>query len=338
MVKQIRLVLGFLLLFLAGLTYAAKVDSLYQGQTPVSSQSQEEQNRAVQAALLQVLLKVSGNNSILKKPDIKPRLTDAQKLVQQVGYSTPTLLSVDFDPSGVNDLLRSLNVPIWSQNRPMIVAWVENEALGHPAEILGSDSNNETVTLLKQQADQHGLPILFPLMDIADINQVSPNDIATMAIPKLTSAAKRYAGDVILAGRVIRGANGFATQWKLVVGDNHWEWNIVGKTLNEIIPVLVENITNTLAARFAVTTTSAVQTELTLKISGVTLQDDLAQLTRYLEHLAPVASVSVAQISGGDVTLTISLRGTREAFTQLLSLGNKLTPINPAEWKYQWNH
>jgi uncharacterized protein len=336
--RLIGLILSVLLLFAAGFAYAVKVDSLYKAEVPVTSQSKEEQSRAIQVALLQVLTKVSGNNPILKNPDIKSRLGDPQKLVQQIGYTTPSLLNIDFDSAGVNDLLRGLNIPIWSQNRPLIIIWIDRETLGHPTEVINSDPSNEVVALLKQNADQRGLPIIFPLMDIADLNQVSPSDVSAMNIPKLTTASKRYAGEGILIGRIIQGANGLVTEWKLVLGNNQWNWNLSAKTLNDIVPTLVENITNTLAARFAVTTTNAVQAELTLKVSGVTQEGDLAQLVKYLEHLAPVASVTVAQISGGNVVLTISLRGTQDAFTQSLSLGNKLTTVNAAEWTYQWNH
>ena len=334
----LQLMLSVLLIFAAGSAFAVKVDLLYQGQVSVTSQSPVEQSRAVQVALLQVLTKVSGNNPLLKNPDIQSHLTGAEKLVQQVGYAKPYLLNVDFDPSGVNELLRSLNIPLWGQNRPLILAWIEVETPGHPAEIVGNDSTSEVISLLKTNAEQRGLPILFPLMDITDINLISTKDIATMSIPTLMNATKRYAGEILLIGRVIQGPTGFVTQWKLVLNDNQWNWNFTGKTLKDMITPLMENVTTTLASRFAVVTSNAVQTELTLKVTGVTLQTDFGDLVHYLEHLTPVANVNVQRIAGSEVILNISLRGTEQSFTQLLSLGKKLTPINAAEWTYQWNH
>jgi hypothetical protein len=337
--KRLFLLLAFLIIgLIVNAAFAVRVESLYQGQVSVASQSQEEQNHAIQAALLQVLTKVSGNNLIANNAEIKSHLNDAAKWVLQVGYPQPHLLSVNFDPSGINELLRQVNLPIWGQNRPLIVAWIEFESPGHPAEIISSDSVNEVMTLLKYSAEQHGLPMLFPLMDITDINQVTVNDIRTMAIPTLTNAAKRYAGDIILIGKIIQEKNNFTTQWRLVLNNNQWDWNLSGQTLNQVFSILMDNTMSTLASRFSVVTSNTVQSELILTVTGVTQKTDFAQLINYLDHLTPVANVDVKQISGSVVTLTISLRGTQQSFTQLLSLGKKLTPINAAEWTYQWNH
>src|SRR3989344_3950435 len=103
MKKLLSIAISFLMLLAANTAFAVKVESLYQGQVSVTSQSQEEQNRAIQAALLQVLTKVSGNNFIANNSEIKSHLNDAAKWVLQVGYSNPHLLSVNFDSSGVNE-------------------------------------------------------------------------------------------------------------------------------------------------------------------------------------------------------------------------------------------
>lgn len=337
MKRQWQFFFSMILIVIATAALAAKVDFLYQGQVPVTSQSQAEQNRALPLALLQVLAKVSGNSPLLKDAQITARLGDVKKLVQQVGYAKPNVLSVEFDPNGVNELLRNLKIPIWGQNRPLILAWVTLEVPQHSAEIINSDSSNEIVPLLKNTAERYGLPLLFPLMDMTDINQVSVHDISTMSLPVLTSAAKRYASDSLLIGRILQGPTGFTTQWRLVLNDNQWNWNFSGKSLNEIFPLLMENITNTLAARFAVVTSNAVQTELTLRITGITQQTDFAGLIHYLEHLTPVANVNVQRIAGNDVILNVSLRGTPQAFLQLLSLGKKLTLLNADQKVYQWN-
>src|SRR6185312_5643667 len=105
---------------------------------------------------------------------------------------------------------------------------IDNEAPNHPAEIIGADSENLLPILFKQIANKRGIPVIFPAMDVEDIAQVSVNDIVTAAVPKLVNAAKRYASDAILFGRIVQTMNGYDTQWKLVMGNDQWGWNITG--------------------------------------------------------------------------------------------------------------
>ncbi len=101
-----------------------RVSLLYQAVVPVSSQSTEERNQMVQQGLAQVLIKVTGNEKIADNPAVKPHLSTADQLLEQFSYSAavptnpqqPYLLHMDFDPEGVNKLLRSAGIPIWGQN------------------------------------------------------------------------------------------------------------------------------------------------------------------------------------------------------------------------------
>lgn len=337
--------------FMATSALAVKVNSLYKGIVPVTTQAATERNVAVQQALTQVLIKVSGSDQILDNPKLKSRLNTADTLTQQFGYTTPPpgkstapyLLEVQFDAAGVNQWLRDAGAATWGQNRPLIVAWIAYDTPGHPSEMISSDAMSDITTLLKLAAAQRGLPLMFPVMDMTDLNQASPKDATDMAIPNLINAAKRYASDAILVGHVTQENNGLTSQWKLVLGDNQWDWHLTGKTVADIVPVLISNITNTLATRFAVVTTNAIQKDLIVKVTGITHYPDFAQLTRYLNHLTPVANVEIIKIStDNDVILKVSLRSTQESFTQALSLGKKLTPVpltNATDTMvvYQWN-
>jgi hypothetical protein len=342
---------GIFMCLIATSALAIKMDSLYKGTVPVTTQAVAERNQAIQQALTQVLIKVSGNTQILNNPKLKSRLKTADTLIQQFSYITPPpnknnvapyLIEVQFDPVGVNEWLRDAGVAIWGQNRPLILAWIVYEAPGHPAEIMSNDPTIEAVTLLKQYAGEHGLPIMLPMMDITDLDQVSVKDITDMAIPQIVNASKRYAGDAILIGHITQNDGNFISQWKFIMDNNQWNWNITDKNTNSIA-TLINNITNTLAARFAVVTTNTIQKDLTLKVMGITQYSDFAQLTRYLNHLTPVASVEITNIlTNNNVILKISLRSTQESFIKALSLGKKLTPVSNTNTTdtmvvYQWN-
>ena len=353
---------GLYLLLLTPLSaFAVKVDALYKASLPVATQTAAERNQTVALGVNQVLIKVSGNSLVVDNPKLKARLNTAGTLVQQYSYATPTppiennntpyLLTIQFDAAGINQWLRDADVPIW-QNRPLIVAWITNTAPGQPTEIISSDTVSEITRLLKQSAEQRGLPLMLPLMDVTDLGQASTADISSMAVSNLANAAKRYNNDAILIGNIIQKPDGITSQWKLVSGDNQSDWTLTGKTLGDILPSLIDNVTTTLATRFAVVTTNAIQKEFVLKVTGITQYPDFAKLTRYLNQLTPVANVEIVEITTtNEVILKISLRSTQESFMQLLAQGKKLTPTPPASLPvttpgndanntmavYQWN-
>jgi uncharacterized protein len=344
--QRFFLVISILSVLFINTAFAVRVTSLYHAKIPVASQSPADRNKVLSQGLTQVLIKVGGDSRMMNRPVLQAGLETAGSLMQAFSYSTvggannQYLLDLQFDSDGVNKLLREAAVPIWGEDRPLILSWIVFEAPKHPPEIIDSDSNHPIQTFMKAQADQRGLPLIFPTMDITDINQVSINNIQTMTVPILQNAAKRYASDAILMIRIKQLPDGFNAQAKLVLGKDAWDWNITDKTLPNVLTPLIDSLTNTLSARYATVVTSSVHEKLALKVTGIASEEDSSRLLHYLQNLTSVAHAEIARIEGGDVVLNINLRGNREAFTQALSLGNKLTPVTDQanELVYQWNH
>lgn len=333
------------------LALAVRVTALYQGVLPVASQSASERNQLASTALAQVLVKVSGSNDILNNPKVKERLNSASSLMQEFSYSPagnipgntkPYFLQLNFDVEGVNKILRDAGAPIWGQSRPLLLVWLTYEASGHAAEMIGADAGGNISLMLKQNTDRRGIPVIFPALDVEDLAQVSVSDVSAMNVPKLMGTTKRYASDAILIGRIMQDANGYNTQWKLVMGNDQWEWNIPGKTIQETLANVADRIGDTLGGRYATVITNTVQSNITLKIVNVSEAEDFVQVMNYIKHLTPVSNVELQQITGSDMIVTVSLRGTQESFEKALSVGQKLTPVandgKQPTLVYQWNH
>ena len=75
---------ALILLVVGALAHAA---GLYTGQVPVTSQADEERGGALKAALAQVVVKVSGDASIVNRPDVAKAIAAADKFVQQYQYA-----------------------------------------------------------------------------------------------------------------------------------------------------------------------------------------------------------------------------------------------------------
>ena len=344
--KKIGLLL-ILICGMIGMVSAVRVTDLYQGTVPVSSQTQQERDQVLQQAFAQVLVKISGNKLTLENPSVKSHLNSASSLVQEFSYTPlhqpnepkPYLLHLNFDVDGVNAILQEAGVPIWGEHRPLILAWLEYETPGHPAAILSGDSAQVIPALLKQDANRRGVPLMFPAMDIQDIGQVTINDITSMNIAKLTNAATRYGSDAILIGHIVQDPNQINTQWKLVMGQDQWGWNVTGKLLPDVLIALTDHMADALAARYATVVTQNVQTKIALKVTNITHEDDFPRVMNYLKHQAAVADVSVVQVVDDAVILNVNVRGNQASFTQSILSDHKLTP-QPAEnhmLVYQWN-
>lgn len=348
MKKSILLVLVFLSWLAMPLAYAIKVDSIYQANVPVASQTEADRIQGEKQGLGQVLIKVSGNGHILDDSDLASNLGSADAMVEEFSYSsspgtpaTPYILTVSFDEKAVNHLLQDAGVTIWGKNRPLVLAWIEYEEPNKPAEIIESGSSNTIQKLLTQYAAERGLPIILPVMDMTDLNKVTVNDIVTMAIPAIQHASQRYSSDTLLIARILKVKDGFSIQSKMLMGNNQWDWNITDKSIPEVLSTLLNNISDILAGHYAVSDSGATS-QLVMKVSGISEQNDLAQVIQYISNLTPVSDVEPIHVGEKDVVLKISLHGSKDTFIQSLAADKKMQPLpvppggNAIE--YTWNH
>lgn len=323
--------IGLVFLLIIQLAYAMPATILYRASVPVASQSPDDRKGVFSEALGKVLIKISGKDNILDNPVIKERLPNAENLVQEFGFSankarggTPYLLNVQFDKEGVNHLLQDASIPIWGQKRPLILAWVEFEGINKPAEMIDNDSMSLIATTLKSYSDGRGLFVILPMMDVSELNQVTPVNIIAMDLSVLQTAAKRYDTDSILILRVLQTLQGYKTQAKLVLNDAALDFNHEGKTIPDVLKQLVDSVTNHLSSRFSTLVSHAVQTSMTITVIGIGQQSDFQSVMNYLSRLTPVAEVEPKQINIDSAVLEISLRTTKESFLSELSEGQKL--------------
>lgn len=339
-------ILGFILALLSPTVWSVKINSLYTGDIPVNSQSAAEKHTAMQRALAQVLIKVSGNNQTPYHSKIKSYLISPEKWVQEFGYITPQaseatsayILHVRFDETGVNQILREASLPIWGQNRPLLFGWINITKPALPQQIITKDSTDLLLPLMQKQASRRGVPFTLPDQNMA--NTVNKNDFATMTATSFINASKRFPSAAILMGNITENNNELSSQWKLILGNDQWNWTFSGKSLTDILPPLMDQVANSLSSRYAIVISNNVQKNVTLKVIGISEQLEFAKLVRYLHQLTPVANVGILRITGNEVSLNVSLRSTEQSFIQAISQGQQLTPVNneASSLIYQWNH
>ncbi len=335
MSKELRILMRNLIAVLllavwAEVVYAMKIQSIYEAEVPVSSQDERQRAQAIQQAFTQTLNKMSGGGAVLQNPAIQAAMAEAKNKVEEFSYApsglpgTPFLLKVKFDPKAMKSLLRQAKEPIWDENRPLILVWLAVENAAHTFEVLDSQSTNEFALVLKKTALQRGLPILLPMMDIAELNGVSTADIRAKSLPPLQKASERYHADGTLVGSIEVKDKLFAGHWRLTLGGNHWDWDLSSETIPGLMQALGNKLVTILAGRYAAVQTETVSSSLVLIVKGIGQQDDYENLLRLIKRISLVRQMEIENVLGDEVILRLDVQGAQQAFMQEASVGQHL--------------
>lgn len=324
-----KLLLSLLLLLPTSSALAVKVTSLYQAELPVSSQSDEARVEAVGQGFQQVLLKVSGDPHVEANPMIKPALLKPEYYVQEFSYLLPTpnsshyLIRIRYDKDDVNRLLRKSGVAYWGENRPLILVWMAVTNEKRRTEMVGSETRSTLADVVVREGEKFGLPLIFPVMDMADLNQVTSHDVISTSLPLLQEASKRYAPDALLIGKMLKTDDGYVCKWLLVLDNDQWEFTAQDKVFENAIDSIMSQASQTLAKHYVVKRTKQ-SLSLKVEVTGVTEHEDLAQLMQYLKQLTPVQQVQLSEVSGDTVEVGVKVFGSMDNFLKNASIGKHL--------------
>jgi hypothetical protein len=311
--------------------FAVKMDNLYEVKIPVASQQAEERTVAVQEGLKQVLIKLSGNAEIENNADIKAALKRADYYVLEYGYEPADSseanynLRVKFDKRDVTRLLKRSSVAFWGDKRPLILVWVVVADLDSDYKLIGSEETSDLLTAFKNESKKYGLPLIFPIMDMTDLSIISSNDVATMNVTALNAAAKRYAPDALLIGKITDNKQELSSQWVLVKNGTSTEWNLTNTSSDEMFDTLMNNVRQALGKQMAMRLDAPQQTKFKLQVKNVSKPEDFEQLMKFVKQLAPVMHVQLAEVSGDVVNLDLQVQGTINSFQENNALSQRLT-------------
>lgn len=334
--------------FFLSAAWAVKVTSLYQVEASVDSQSAESRASAVREGFLQILTKLTGDPNVAKNPLIKSSLLKADYYVQEYSYSAPTtnssqyIISIHFDAADINRLLKKAGVSYWGNNRPLMLAWLVLTDQQNQHQIIGNETPDNILKEMKQQSTKYGLPLIFPMMDVSDLNHISPQDIIDRTHPVLKEASSRYLPDALLIGHIQESAEGYTSQWQLVVNKDQWTWNISDSSINHLITSILNQVSQTLAKHYVMNLPNASTLWLKVEVDNISQRNDFAALMQYLKQLPFVQQIQLSQVSGDTVELAILVQGTSEAFQQNVVVSQHLAFQSQDEKEkkliYKWVH
>jgi len=337
------IVVALLLLPIFGVQ-AEVVNDLHSAEVPVADRSQAALNSASRDGLAQVLVKVSGSTDVLSYPAIKSAMPQARSYVQQyayaVGRDNTLMAKFEFNDTVIAGLLRNAGAPLWTANRPPVLAWVVVET---PAgrQFLGPDTDPDLTEELRAAFFRRGVPVQLPLFDLADSAALSTSLAWQQDTDALKAASARYGVDDILAGRVVVLTTGsWAGDWAYLGERNRIDRSISANSAEDFLQAGVNTVAEDMASRYAVSPSGVSAVGIVMSVSGVNSYADYAGVVSWLEGLELIEHANVELISGDQMQLRLVAQADSAQLASIIELNDKLVPLpvpqRDGELAYRW--
>lgn len=294
------------------------------------------QNETVRFAMTQLLTRVTGRRDAALEPQLGGLIEQAQDYVEQIGRVDRDNLIVRFNATNVENALVRLEQPVWGPERPLTLVWVAVDAGLGRRELLSAESQLDEAVVtselleqldeiraeLAQVADERGMLLALPLLDIEDLTALSFADVWGGFNDRIDRASQRYAPDDVLVGQLRLTSFGPSARWTLLRDGR--QTAVPGQTVREGL----DGLADVYAAEFS--TLGRASTAF-VTIAGIESLEDYGRVMRYLESLSALEAVAPDSVVQGALQIRVDVRGGEPALRRVFGLGEVLEPLPEAE-------
>ncbi|MCZ4338022.1 DUF2066 domain-containing protein [Shewanella colwelliana] len=312
---------------------AAEVSQLDESLVKVEDRAVKTRNEALKQALQNVILKNSGSQSALMAPSIASSINKPTSLIRQYGYKEidgQQYLHASFDHQKIIRLLRDAQLPVWGKQRPLTLIWLSLDADGS-RRILNDSATDESRQTITATANQRGLPVLLPLMDLDDAMVIAANDVRGMFNDVVASASQRYNTDYFVMASIEPSADGLVNYnmalYPSVSNEPLFAPLIqdAGKVADadSAMGAILLALSEYYVGQYAVADSGeALQTQITF--IDITDRKQLVDIEKYLQQLSAVKSVSLKTLQGVTAKFSLDLFGSEADLQRLINLESKI--------------
>ncbi len=254
-----------LILMLLMLGGAHAQSDAFTDEVAIADRSDSEQSAAFLVAMRRVLLRNSGDKTLLNRDDIRAGLANAEDYVESVAYRTPEvgqvigrdvsvtdrvratgkatqLMSVSFNSSRIRQLIArkgnasSTTEPAADQSATpfasvrQALVWLLIDDNGEDV-LVGGSSGEKIVRRANEIAGGLGLTLTFPFVDSADQANLTADDLRSVDLEKIIAASTRYGQQIIAVADLSRArTGGWTGRWTRFTADGQSEESSVTST------------------------------------------------------------------------------------------------------------
>jgi uncharacterized protein len=228
------------------------LDDIHTTRAVVTGKDERNRPLGFRLSFEDVLVKVSGDASIVSDPGFEALAALAGQYVstfsyrdrfegkpvhdEQGTYDRPHFLICQFDPQKIDDVLKTLGRKPWSAHRPRLVMLLVVH--GHTSDaILSRDGafDPDMREALANAAQRYGLSVNLPSVATLQDNQINIDTTATSSGERLARVAELSGGELPLVG-VLQwsdAALGWVVNWRLELNGRRHRWSVSGVNYDE---------------------------------------------------------------------------------------------------------
>lgn len=332
------------LLLMYGVASRADTAGYYSASVPVNSQSIAERERAAAQGLQQVLVRMSGIADISTYPRTLDVLTKASRHIQQFHYELVRgadgrrveHLVMRFSPSVVENLIKEAGLPYWPPTRPTTLVWLVEDDVTEGKRLI-NDTSGPVMQGLSAGAQQRGVPLLLPLLDLDDQLAITAEQVWNLDEDAILSASERYAADAVLVGRYTRTFSGqWWTTWQYFHQGTGRLYEYRGEDAFLQGQQGLAPLADYLAGRYALESNPEAADQLYVQLSPVSDFGAYRKALDYLRSLAVVTSYDLLAVTDDVLFLSLRLNGSQNQLLSALSLDNKMRSRTPPATQAPW--
>ncbi len=292
---------------------AAEVSNLYTAQVPWNQDASNGRAAAYRNALAEVLIRVTGRESAARDPELLGLFERPSDIVSGYRPGPDDTLWVSFDGREIQARLRAANQRVWGDERPLSVVWlVLDRGRGNRDIVAASDRGGSGDSArsanpgdylrerLEAAARRRGLPLVFPLMDATEQNEISAADIRGDFVQPVMAASQRYGASSILLGTA-------STRSADLI---NWTWYFGGerREFQTSVEGAAERMATSMADLLAISDPGDVL-RVRLEISNMGSVAAYGSALRYLGGLPQVQAVDVLSFDNGLTEMEVQAIG-----------------------------
>jgi hypothetical protein len=329
---------------------AEPVADLYVAEVTAADRGEQALGDATREGLRQVLVKVSGSREILNNPAIAPALRNPRDYMESYAYR-PAATDEDgvgvrfqFAGSAVTELVTAAGAPVWTANRPAVLAWLAAKGAREPGapagvRLVGQDAEPEVADALATAFFIRGVPVRLPEQPGAP----SADRVWEASSSSVRAASEPYELDDVLVGRVTYDEEGRASgQWSYLYEGQKRDRSVRSTSEQQFMQAGVDLAADAMAERLAVAPTSDEAVGLLVSVTGISRYGDYARLVNWLEQLELVEQANLVHIAGDEVELRVIAQIDATQLAGLIAMNRQLVPLPGVEGaerlSYQWQN
>lgn len=312
---------------------------------PVADYSKQALQTSLQEALSQVLVKVSGNPSVMTLPQVQNELQHINSMVSAYSYDNnlatdgkPGLsLKVAFNDHSIKRLLRSAGQPVWSADRPTTLVWLQVQHQNGDVDMIAPSgvADSPLASALNQDAQARGLTLMFPMFDLEDqSNMGSERRGQGLNVSQIQQASSRYHVMSMLAGVVHEVGGHWQADWLYILDGAPIRWQDEADSPQALAAQAVNELAGSMISQLAMASPEQSEATVILHVRGIDDLSQYAMVQDYLQGLNPVTKVSLETVDPDELVLRVRFQGQLNELKRSIQSGHRMNPSS-SDWLQQ---